>query len=336
MAREIVAGYVMGRSDFDILGEGQRVLNLQTVALGRLRLGSSFAEAVRLIADRTEGMVVTTGVGKSGIVAQRIAATLTVTGTPAHYLHAGDAGHGDVGRLTASDTLLMVSRSGEGGDLLSVAYYAGNKDTPIILITASPRSALASEANIVLVHDGEEACKYGLTPTTSVTLASVLGDCLSLALQQYKGFGSEEFAALHADGNLGRRLRLEVGAIMLPEGNVGFIREDEGLVGILTSLADNRGTVVVVPSPLSDRRLLGIVTAGDVARWVALGHPMDPFMGTAQNIMTHHPYTASREALVSFAIEVMQDNGVMALPVVECGKVVGMVHLHDALKAGVQ
>jgi len=333
---ESIAGREVGRSDFDILGEGQRVLNMQTVALGKLRLDGSFVAAVHLIADRGEGCVITTGVGKSGIVAQRIAATLTVTGTPSHYLHAGDAGHGDVGRLTASDTLLMVSRSGEGGDLLSVAYYAGNKDTPIILITASPRSALASEVNIVLEHDGEEACKYGLTPTTSVTLASVLGDCLCLALQQYRGFGAKEFAALHADGNLGRRLMLKVSTIMLPVGNVGFIRAEEGLVDVLVSLADNRGTVAVVPSPLSDRTLQGIVTAGDVARWVAQGHPIDPFMGKAQDIMTRLPKWLAPEALVVDAIGMMQEAGIMALPVLEEGKVVGMVHLHDALRARVQ
>ena len=301
-----------------ILAEGQRVVNAEVVALSRVQLGDTFVEAVRLIADRTEGVVVTTGVGKSGLVAQRIAATLTVTGTPAHYLHAGDAGHGDVGKLTASDTLLMVSRSGEGGDLLSVAYYAGNKDTPIILITGTPASALASEANIGLEHGAEEAWQHGLTPTSTVTCASVIGDALALALQQYRGFGAVDFAALHSSGNLGRRLTTYVKTVMVTGDAVGRVTEKASMASVMVVLAEKRGTVVVLCTPRGElEQFVGVVTAGDVVRRLKISTHKFFEDTPAESIMATLPFITTPDTLLVEAVEVMQNQGVMALPVVE-------------------
>lgn len=328
-----------GRTTSAILAEGQRVLNAEVVALGRVRLGTGFVDAVRLLGDRAEGVVVTTGMGKSGLVAQRIAATLTVTGRPAWYLHPADAGHGDVGKLTASDTLLMVSRSGESAELLGVAHYAGNLDVPIILITANQYGDLAQWANIVLLHRGEEACRNGLTPTSTVTCASVIGDALALTLQGYRGLGRAEFAALHVGGNLGRRLTTHVKAVMVTGDRVGRVDEKTCMVDVMVALAKKRGTVVVQRA--GTEILVGVLTAGDVTRRLKLSTHKFFEDTPAESIMSTQPYTTSPGTLVVDAIAVMQKRGLMALPVCvenEEGDslTVGMLHLHDALNARVQ
>ncbi len=320
-----------------ILEEGQRVVNAEVVALSRVQLGETFVQAVKLLGDRAEGVVVTVGVGKSGLVAQRIAATLTVTGRPAWCLHPSDAGHGDIGKVTASDTLLLVSRGGESEELLGIMHYAGNIDVPIIIITATPASELAQWANIVLEHGAEEACQYGLTPTSSSTCAAVIGDALALALQQYRGFGVADFAALHSSGNLGRRLTTLVKAVMVTGEDVGWVGEKTPMVDIMVALAEKRGTVVVLRTPRGEEeQFVGVVTAGDITRRLKLSTYKFFEDTPAESIMSTLPFTAKPEALLVDAIAVMQEQGVMALPVVAEGKVVGMLHLHDALRARVQ
>ena len=336
-SRPAVAPGRLASSAKGILAEGQRVVNAEVVALSRVQLGDTFVEAVKLLGDRAEGVVVTVGVGKSGLVAQRIAATLTVTGRPAWYLHPSDAGHGDIGKVTASDTLLLVSRGGGSEELLGIMHYAGKLDVPIIVITATPGSELAGWANIVLEHGAEEACQYGLTPTSSSTCAAVIGDALSLALQQYRGFGVADFAALHSSGNLGRRLTTYVKTVMVTGDAVGRVTEKASMASVMVVLAEKRGTVVVLCTPRGElEQFVGVVTAGDVVRRLKISTHKFFEDTPAESIMATLPFITTPDTLLVEAVEVMQNQGVMALPVVEDGKVVGMLHLHDSLRARVQ
>jgi len=340
-----------------ILVEGRRVLRAEAHVLRAIHLDEDFAAAVYLI-WRTKGKVFTTGMGKSGLVAQRVAATLTVSGTPAHFLHPTDALHGDIGALQKEDLLLVVSRSGEGDELLQVAAYAQHLDLPIVVITAFPHAPLAVVADAVLVHGGEEACPYGVTPTSSITAAGAIGDALAMALQKQRGETRESFAERHQAGNLGRRLMLEVKDVMVTGEDVGYVAPKDTVLQAMVMLARKRGTVVVQNTV--DREILGVVTAGDVARYLDArtitgssypllmeGWEQDP----VDNVMTRHPYVVGEQVLVHEAIAVMERRGVMALPVIqkerdvnvdtgevlrEATLVVGMIHLHDALRARVQ
>jgi arabinose-5-phosphate isomerase len=308
---------------------GRRVLDVEASAVGTAgsRLDGGFARAVRLLAEAS-GRVIVSGVGKSGIIARKLAATFTSTGTTATYLHPVDSLHGDLGLVGRNDVAILLSKSGESEDLFGLAGSLQRMGVPIIAITGAMDSMLARVAAVALdAGVAEEACPHDLAPTTSTTVALALGDALAVALLQVKGFRREDFAALHPGGSLGRRLLLRVRDVMVHPGHV--LGPDATMRQAVVSLAHDRGLALVV----ADGRLAGVLTTGDLTR-MAERDPdfLDRPVG---GVMTRTPKTAAPEDLAAAAVGTMERHGVIALPVLDgSGKPVGAVHLHDLMRAG--
>ncbi len=308
---------------------GRRVLRLEATAIAAAadRLDHRFDRAVRLLAA-AEGRVIVSGVGKSGLVARKIAATLTSTGTPASYLHPIDSLHGDLGIVGRHDVAIVLSKSGDSQDLFGLVGSLQRLGVPILAITGTPDSPLARVATVVL--DGsvaEEACPHDLAPTASTTAALALGDALAVALLELKGFRREDFAALHPGGSLGRRLLLQVRDVMLPAGNM--LAPDATMREAVVSLAHDRGLALIG----SGGKLSGVLTTGDLTR---LAERDPDFLGRpVSDVMTRAPKTTTPDELAAAAVGTMERNGVIVLPVVSDGdRVEGVVHLHDLMRAG--
>jgi arabinose-5-phosphate isomerase len=268
------------------------------------------------------------GVGKSGLIARKLAATLTSTGTPASYLHPVDSLHGDLGIVGKDDVAIVLSKSGESQDLFGMVGSLQRLKVPIIAITGAMDSVLARVAAVVL--DGtveEEACPHDLAPTASTTVALALGDALAVAVLNEKGFSREEFVARHPGGSLGRQLLLRVSDVMLPPGRV--LRPDATMKDAIVSLAHDRGLAMVA----DNGHLTGVLTTGDLTRLAE----RDPnFLNRpVTEIMTRTAKTAAPGELAAAAVGTMQQHKVIVLPVVdEAGTIVGVVHLHDLMRAG--
>ena len=308
---------------------GRRVLRLEGAAVAAVadRLDQRFDRAVRLLADAA-GRVIVTGVGKSGLVARKIAATLTSTGTPASYLHPIDSLHGDLGIVGPHDVALVLSKSGDSQDLYGLVGSLQRLGVPIIALTGAVDSPLARVATVVL--DGsvaEEACPYDLAPTASTTVALALGDALAVALLERKGFRPEDFAAFHPAGSLGRRLLLRVRDVMLPAGRI--LAPDASMRDAVVSLAHDRGLALIG----ANGRLTGVLTTGDLTR---LAERDPEFLGRqVSQVMTRTPKTTGPDDLAAAAVGTMERNGVIVLPVIsDGGKIEGVVHLHDLMRAG--
>jgi arabinose-5-phosphate isomerase len=308
---------------------GRRVLLLESAAVAAAaeRLDGRFDRAVEVL-QKVSGRVIVSGVGKSGLIARKIAATLTSTGTAATYLHPVDSLHGDLGIVGPGDAAILVSKSGESEELFGLAGVLQRREVPIIAITGAMDSVLARLATAAL--DGsvtEEACPHDLAPTTSTTVALALGDALAIALLEVNGFRREDFAAVHPGGRLGRKLTLRVRDVMLAParllGSGATMRE------AVVTLAHERGLAMVV----EDGSLLGVLTPGDLTR---LAEQSPDFLARpVVEVMTRTPRTAAPDDLAASAAGTMERYGVIALPVVERGTtVVGVIHLHDLMRAG--
>jgi arabinose-5-phosphate isomerase len=316
-------------SDAALVHVGRRVLEQEAAAMraAAARLDDGFARAVGLLAGAT-GRVLVSGVGKSGLIARKLAATLTSTGTAATYLHPVDAQHGDLGLVGRSDVAVVLSKSGESEELFGLVGSLQRMGVPIIAITGTMQSTLARVAAVAL--DGavdDEACPHGLAPTTSTTVALALGDALAVALLEVKGFRREDFAALHPGGSLGRKLLLRVRDLMVHPGHV--LEPDATMRHAVVSLAHDRGLALVVEAG----RLAGVLTPGDLTRQAE----RDPaFLDRPVHaVMTRSPRTAAPDELAAAAVGTMERHGVIALPVVDAaGTLVGAVHLHDLMRAG--
>jgi arabinose-5-phosphate isomerase len=312
-----------------VVESGRRVLRLEAAEIAQAgeRLGEEFARAVRLLAG-AGGRVIVSGVGKSGLIARKIAATLTSTGTPASYLHPVDSLHGDLGLVGHEDVAIILSKSGESQDLFGLLGSLQRMKVPIIAITGGRESLLAKVAAVSL--DGsvsEEACPHDLAPTASTAVALAIGDALAVALLEQKGFRREDFAALHPGGSLGIKLSLRVKDVML-SGN-GALGPADTMREAVVALARHRGIAVV----LENGRMIGVITAGDLTRQAE--KRADFLSRKVTDVMTTTPKTAAPDELAASAVGTMERHGIMALPVVdEHGGVVGVVHLHDLLRAG--
>ena len=314
-----------------IIARGRRVLELERDVLGEAaaRLGPSFAEAVTLIAGCT-GRVIVAGIGKSGLIGRKIAATLTSTGTPAMFLHPTESVHGDLGIVGADDVAILLSKSGETAELLPLLEQLTRLGVPCIAITGGRESTLGRHCRVVL--DGgvrEEACPHDLAPTTSTTVALALGDALAVALLEEKGFRREDFARFHPGGALGRKLLLRVQDVMvrepLPVLPVGATMREA-----VVQLAERRGLCVILDA---SARMVGVITTGDLTR--LMEREAEVFTVPVERVMTRTPKSIPPEALGSAAVHLMESVGIVALPVVGTeGQVVGVVHLHDLLRAG--
>lgn len=298
------------------------------VAALEARVGEPFVQAVTAILNAS-GRVIVSGVGKSGIVGRKIAATLTSTGTPAIFLHPVDALHGDLGIVGPDDVALLLSKSGESEELRGLLECLGRFGVTIVALTGNPESALARQARIVLdCAVEEEACPHDLAPTCSTTAALALGDALAVTLLLQRGFRQQDFARFHPGGALGRRL-LQVREVMVTEA-IPTLPPTATMRDCVVLLAEKRGTVAVVDQRMA---LLGVVTSGDLTR---LMEREEDFLSVpVSKVMTTTPRTAEPDQLAAGAVGLMERHRVMALPVVDDDRrVVGIVHLHDLMRAG--
>ena len=308
---------------------GRRVLRLEAAELKAVaeRIGPEFTRAVEILA-RANGRVIVSGMGKSGLIARKIAATLTSTGTAAGYLHPVDSLHGDLGMVGREDVAIVLSKSGESQDLFGLLGSLQRMNVPIIAITGGRDSMLAKQAAVVI--DGgvsEEACPHDLAPTASTTVALGIGDALAVALLERKGFRREDFAALHPGGSLGVKLTLRVRDVMLTGD--GTLPASATMRDAVVTLAHHRGIATIV----DQGRLVGVITAGDLTRQ-AERNP-DFLTRRVDQVMTQTPKTADPDELAVAAVGTMEQFGIMALPVVTSeGLVVGVIHLHDLLRSG--
>jgi len=316
-----------------ILDRAREVVRAEARAVARLeeRIDASFAKAVRTIGD-SAGRVIVTGVGKSGIIGRKIAATLTSTGTPAFYLHPVEGLHGDLGIVSRDDVAILISKSGESGELGGLVEFFSRSGVSMIAMTGRPGSSLGRVATVVLdCSVEEEACPMDLAPTTSTTVALAMGDALAVALLVRNGFSADDFARLHPGGSLGRKLSLRVDAVMVTgSDDVPTIGPDEPMRRCVVLLAEKRGTVPVVDD---ERRVMGVVTAGDLTRLMERrGEVLEV---PVRDVMNPSPKVTAPDVLAAAAVHHMETHGIMALPVVDGEqRLLGIVHLHDLMRAG--
>ena len=312
----------------------RRVLEVERAGIAAVgeRLGPSFDRALDvLLACR--GKVVITGVGKSGIVGRKIAATLASTGTPALFLHASEGSHGDLGVLAAGDVLIAASYSGETREILRLLPLAQRLGIPLIALTGAPASSLGRAADVTLdAHVPEEACPLGLAPTASTAATMALGDALAVALFEERGFTADDFALLHPGGALGRRL-LRVEDLMRGGDALPRVLDDASLMDSVAEISNKRLGVTTVVDAAGD--LVGVITDGDLRR--GLQRVADIRTLVARDLMTGSPKTIGRSALAAQAVAVMERYPITSLIVLEDGtrRPVGVIHLHDVLRAGV-
>ncbi|HJQ12768.1 MAG TPA: KpsF/GutQ family sugar-phosphate isomerase [Gemmatimonadaceae bacterium] len=316
----------------DIVERGRRVLRMETDALAEAerRIGTDFAKAVEAIA-RSEGRVIVSGVGKSGLVGRKIAATLTSTGTPATFLHPADSIHGDLGIVGESDVAILISKSGESAEVLGLLDHLKRLGVYTIALTGSSKSALARHSDVAL--DGwvkEEACPHDLAPTTSTTVALALGDALAIALLEEKGFDADDFARLHPGGSIGKRLLTRVADVMVSE-NMPILPETATMREAVVQLAERRGIAIVTDK---SGMVCGVITTGDLSR--LMEHEENVFPIPVTRVMNRSPKIAHADELGSAVVYRMETHGIIAMPVLN-GKdeIVGVVHLHDLMRAGV-
>lgn len=316
--------------DGEVLEEGRRVLRLEAEAVAGMaeRIGDGFVRAVDLV-FACRGRVVVSGIGKSGLVARKLAATLTSTGTPAVFVHPVEGLHGDLGIVGGEDVMIVLSKSGATRELEGLLAFAEAHEVPVVALAGSTDSPLGSRAAAVLdCGAAAEACPLDLAPTTSTTAALAMGDALAVAVLKRRGFEPGDFARIHPGGSLGRRLTLRVRDVMEGDDYPAVpprctVRE------VIAPLARMRGTVPVVGD---GRSVLGVVTAGDLTRFMEGAE--DFLDAPVTDFMTRTPKLASPDELGAAAAHRMEEHGIMALPVVDEGRLVGIVHLHDLLRAG--
>jgi arabinose-5-phosphate isomerase len=318
-----------------ILARGRQVLEIEAKAILALmdRLDERFERAVRVIND-CRGRIIVTGMGKSGHIARKIAATLASIGVPAAFLHPAEGIHGDLGMVTRGDVLVALSNSGETEELLAIVPAIKRMNVALISLTGKPRSSLAAASDVVLdVSVAEEACPLSLAPTSSTTAALALGDALAMALLEHRGVQPDDFARYHPGGALGRRLLLTVEQLMHRDTLIPRVAADAVLRDVIYEIGSKKLGMTTVLDP--GGRLLGVVTDGDIRRVLGKGES-DILQRRACDVMTAHPKTIHAAALAAEALAVMERHSITSLVVTtEDQRVDGVVHLHDLLKAGI-
>ncbi len=316
----------------DLILVGRRTIEKEAKALGELvhTLGDSFAESCEEIFS-CQGTVLTTGIGKSGLVARKWAATFSSTGTKSYFLNAAEASHGDLGIVHPSDLLIALSFSGETDELGSILRHCRETAIPTIAVTGNPESSLASQAKHLLsVHLSEEACPLGLAPTSSTTVMMALGDALAVTLMQMRGFTEKDFARLHPGGSLGRKLWLRVEELMHRE-SLPIVGPEAPMSQVIIEMTSSRLGVAVV---MEGKQIIGIVTDGDLRRALQSGKFLPD--SKASVLMTKNPKSLSIEALAVEAREIMEKFSIQQLLITgQSGELVGILHLYDLLKAKV-
>ena len=314
------------------LAHAREVLRLEADAVRAQidHLGAPFLAACDLLLA-TRGHVIVTGLGKSGHIGEKIAATLASTGTPAFFVHAAEAGHGDLGMITGDDTLLAISYSGESQEILMMLPIVRALGVQSIALTGRPQSSMAQQADLHLpIVIDKEACPLGLAPTTSTTATLALGDALAITLMQARQFNEQDFARSHPYGRLGRRLMTKVGDVMRIDAAVPQVGIDASVQTALFQITDKGLGVTLVSD---GDRLLGIFTDGDLRR--ALEKYPDALQRPIADVMTRAPQSTAPDVLAAEALQQMEARHITALPVLDGERIAGIIHIHDLLRAGV-
>ncbi|MFD2229673.1 KpsF/GutQ family sugar-phosphate isomerase [Alkalimarinus sediminis] len=316
------------------INSAKRAIEIERDAISQLigRIDASFAKACQILLD-CKGRVVVTGMGKSGHIGKKIAATLASTGTPSFFVHPGEASHGDLGMITANDVVIAISNSGNTAEVVTILPLIKRMEAPLISMTGSPTSALAQEANANLDVSVElEACPLGLAPTSSTTATLVMGDALAIALLEARGFSAEDFAFSHPGGSLGRRLLLKVSDIMHSGDRIPSVNHNVLLSDALLEISEKGlGMTAVVDD---EQNLCGLFTDGDLRR--TIDKSVDIHKTRIDEVMTANCRTISADILAAEALAIMEDGKINGLIVVDKEQhVVGALNMHDLLKAGV-
>jgi len=318
----------------EVIASAMRTLDFESQGLNALRaalsnsLGGAFVEAIAKMRG-CRGRIIVTGIGKSGHVGLKVAATLSSTGSPAYFVHPSEASHGDLGMITRDDVIVAFSWSGETVELGNIVSYSRRFAVPLIAVTSNPRSTLAEAADLVLaLPQSKEACPHGLAPTTSTVMQLALGDCLAIALLQSKGFTARDFKVFHPGGQLGAKLKF-VGDLMHKGDRLPLASAEAMMADAIVVMTEKAlGCLGVVDG---EGLLKGIITDGDLRRHMGNGL----LQQRVKEIMTPEPKTVSPDLLASAALELINASKITALFVVEDGRPVGVIHVHDLLRAGV-
>lgn len=324
---------VSSASDDYLCHLGRQVIDIETLAVANLatRIDEMYASACRLLLD-CKGRVILIGMGKSGHIARKIAATLSSTGTASYFVHPAEANHGDLGMLTPGDIVIAISNSGETEEILTLLPIIKLLDIPIIAMTGKVGSTLADYSTIHLdISVDKEACPLGLAPTSSTTVALVMGDAIAITLLEARGFKANDFARYHPGGSLGRRLLLRIEGLMHTGDRLPSVHENCLLSEALLEITrKSLGMTTIV----NDQQMLcGIFTDGDLRR--SLDQNVDIHHTPIRTVMTKKCITISKNMLAAEALQIMEQHKITALVVLEDHKPIGVVHMHDLLRAGI-
>lgn len=319
----------------NILDIAKRVLKIEADAVAALadRLNSNFEKTVELI-FKSRGRVVVTGMGKSGLVGKKIAATLASTGTPAFFLHPAEAGHGDLGMVTSDDVIIAISNSGETEELVDLLPYLKRFNVSIVSLAGNTDSTLSKAADVTIdVSVAEEACPLGIVPTASTTAAMAIGDAIAVALLTKRGFKKEDFAFFHPGGSLGKKLLIRVQDLMHTGDDLPVISPDTSMIKAVMEISSKKLGVTIVAG--ADRKILGIITDGDIRRGIEKWDKTF-FDMKAGEVMTKNPRTISGDELAAKALAIMESKSITSLAVPDSeGRAKGIIHLHDILRQGI-
>jgi arabinose-5-phosphate isomerase len=318
-----------------ILDKAREVIRIEAEAVAALenRIGADFERAVDLLFN-CKGRVIVSGMGKSGIIAQKIASTLSSTGTAAIFLHAAEAAHGDLGMVMPGDVVICISKSGSTEEFYALIPILKRLETPIIAMTGNHHSPLAERADVVLdISVEKEACPHDLAPTASTTAALAMGDALAVALVEKRHFSREDFALRHPAGALGKKLFLRIDDLMYSGDKIATVGENAKIDEVIFEITRKRfgGTCVLA----ADGKLAGIITDGDLRRLLKNRRTIDGLM--ARDLMTRAPKTVHLGTPAIQVLEIMEEHDIMQMVIVDAEhRPQGMVHLHDLLKAGIR
>ena len=322
--------------NIDIIKEAKSVFDIEIVELEKLKnkMGDKFQKLVQMILElKNNNKIVITGIGKSGIIGEKIAATLASTGTTAIFINAAEALHGDLGMISAGDVVIAISNSGNSDEVLSILSPIRKIGGKIVAFTGNPNSTLGKYAEITInVGVEREACPLGQAPMSSTTATLVTGDALAVCLMELKDFTENDFAKYHPGGSLGRRLLLHVSDLMHIGEELPVVKKDEKIENVVMTLTKKKlGAVCISDTGFGNGKLLGIITEGDIRR--ALEHKEKFFDYKASDIMISTPVTIGKEAMALDALHLMENrkSQISVLPVVENGNVIGLIRVHDLI-----
>jgi len=319
----------------NILDIAKKVLKIEADAVAALteKLDSSFEKAVETI-YKSKGRVVVTGMGKSGLVGKKIAATLASTGTPAFFMHPAEASHGDLGMVTSDDVIIAISNSGETEELSGLIPFLKRFNVGLIAMTGSLNSTLAKSADVHLdVSVKEEACPLGVVPTASTTAALAMGDAIAVALLVKRGLKQEDFAFFHPGGNLGKKLFIKVKDLMHTGDALPFVSPETEMAKAVVEISSKRLGVAIVSD--ASKKIFGVLTDGDIRRGIEKWGKKF-FDMKAGEVMTKNPKTISEDELAVKALSIMEKHSITSIVVPDDnGKAVGIIHMHDILKQGI-